>query len=73
MDKWHVSWGLHRNTYTSRDSEFQSFDSEQEARNYWAGIEAGFGKGAWRDYVCWFATLIAPDGKKTALNKGNAI
>jgi len=65
--KWRLNMGCHRGTLTSRDSSCEEYGSKndavkayQQAKDFWLSI----------GYKVWFAELIAPDGTKETLDRG---
>lgn len=67
-DKWILNHGIHRGTITSRDSETQEYETEQEARNSFEKQRKWYTQYG---YVIWFAYLISPSGEKIVLDSGN--
>lgn len=62
--KWGVQHGIHRGTITSRDSGYDEFDSEDEAREFFSKQLEFYRRIG---YSIWFAYLIDDQGSKVVL------
>jgi len=67
-NKWVLHHGIHRGTITSRDTGSEEYDTEQEARDAFKNHKDFYSRIG---YVIWFAYLVSPEGKKTAIDAGN--
>lgn len=62
--KWGLSIGIHRGTVISRDTDYQQYNSRQEAidsYNQQVVLYASSG------YYVWYANLFSPQGEKEVL------
>ena len=66
LAKWTFNYGIHRGTYTSRDTGSNQYDTEEEAMKFYHEQKKWLKSIG---YMFWYADLIAPDGAKKRLEQ----